>query len=75
MGSTLYTILDVPPDADQATIARAYAARISMADAEGTIDRATLTYAYLVLSDPDRRAAYDLALQRAAKQYEGGDSK
>jgi DnaJ-class molecular chaperone len=71
MSSTLYTILDVPPDADQAAIVRAYAARLAMPEAAP--DRATLTYAYLVLSDPERRAAYDVALEQAARRHKGDD--
>jgi DnaJ-class molecular chaperone len=69
---TLYSILDVSPDADQATIATAYA-RLCMDDPPPTVDRSTLTYAYLVLSDAGRRAGYDFALRRTLEEYLGYD--
>jgi curved DNA-binding protein CbpA len=66
MELTLYAILGIPPNADAATIAHAYAARIGAAVMDSTIDRSTLTYAYLILSDARRRAAYDEALEHVA---------
>jgi DnaJ-class molecular chaperone len=72
MMPTLYMILDVPADADQATIAAAYT-RLYMDDTDPNIDRSTFTYAYLVLSDTGWRAAYDFALRRASEEYLGYD--
>jgi DnaJ-class molecular chaperone len=65
-------ILDVPTDADQATITSAYT-RLCMDDTCPKADRSTFTYAYLVLSDTGRRAAYDFALRRASEEYLGYD--
>ena len=70
MTPTLYMILDVPTDADQATITTAYA-RLCMDDTSPKVDRSTLNYAYLVLSDAGRRAAYDFALRRTSEEYLG----
>lgn len=62
MEATLYSLLDVPADADSVTVALAYARRLRCPGLD--IERATLTYAFLVLSDPQRRAAYDAALRQ-----------
>ncbi len=62
METTLYSLLGVPADADTAAIALAYARLLHRPDPSGA--RATLTYAFLVLSDPRRRAAYDAALHK-----------
>jgi DnaJ-class molecular chaperone len=70
MTPTLYMILDVPTDADQATITTAYT-RLCMDDTYPKVDHSTLTYAYLVLSDAGRRAAYDFALRRTSEEYLG----
>lgn len=65
---SLYTMLDVAPDASQEAIVRAYhqQARASHPDAQpddpGAVARfKALTSAYEVLGDPARRAAYDQA--------------
>ena len=70
MTPTLYMVLDVPADADHATITTAYA-RLCMDDTYPNVDHSTLTYAYLVLSDAGRRAAYDFALRRTSEEYLG----
>lgn len=70
MEATLYSLLEVPADADGVAIALAYARRLHLP--EPGAQRATLTYAFLVLSDPQRRAAYDTALrQRPAATDDG----
>jgi DnaJ-class molecular chaperone len=71
MEPTLYAILGVAPDADQAAIVQAYAARSYKADNTPSSDRAMFTHAYLVLSDTGRRVAYDFALSRAAEEQNG----
>ena len=73
MDSTLYALLGVRPDAEPAVIAQAYAERLESAGRDPTVDRAALTYAYLVLSDAERRAAYDAALRLRAEGAREGE--
>ncbi|HEU4324369.1 MAG TPA: hypothetical protein VFS21_14545 [Roseiflexaceae bacterium] len=68
MEFNLYSVLDVPADADAVAIALAYARRLH--DRRPNHLQATLTYAFLVLSDPRRRAAYDAALRELAPVQE-----
>lgn len=59
---TLYETLDIPANADSATVKRAYKqkAKQTHPDKGGTADQfAKISRAYLVLSDPIRRARYD----------------
>ena len=65
MQVTLYSLLDVSADADSVTIALAYARQLLSPRPD--VERATLTYAFLVLSDPKRRAVYDSALYQPSK--------
>ncbi len=62
-----YTILDVPRDADEQTIksafrqkARVYHPDVNANKAEATEKFKEINEAYTVLSDPDKRARYDL---------------
>jgi len=62
-----YTILDVPRDADEQTIksafrqkARVYHPDVNTNKAEATEKFKEINEAYTVLSDPDKRARYDL---------------
>ncbi|GAB4109311.1 MAG: hypothetical protein OHK0022_61830 [Roseiflexaceae bacterium] len=62
MDATLYSLLGVTTDVDGVAITLAYA-RCLQHPVSG-VERATLTYAFLVLSDPQRRALYDATLHK-----------
>jgi hypothetical protein len=67
----LYRLLHVQPEAPEAVIKAAYRALMSTLrmhpDLGGDGDvAARLNHAYAVLSDPERRRAYDLSLKRSA---------
>ncbi len=68
MKYNLYSMLGVPADADAVAIALAYARRLHNRRPDHL--HAALTYAFLVLSDPRRRAAYDAALRELAPAEE-----
>lgn len=73
---SLYEILDVEPDADDAAIKAAYrrAVRTAHPDAGGSAAIfGMIREAYDVLSDPDRRAAYDESRQSANAHLRADD--
>lgn len=74
MEPTYYDLLGTPHDADRATIAQAYLARLAAAAADPTLDAAALVHAYGVLTSSGQRAAYDFALCRAAEERDGYDA-
>ncbi len=75
MGRTYYEIIQVSPDASAEVVAAAYKARMKKnhPDVGGDPEEATrLNEAYEVISDPARRAQYDLSLTRP--RAEGPDA-
>jgi molecular chaperone DnaJ len=74
--TTLYAVLGVDPEADTATIRRAYRvlARRHHPDFGGdTQQMVVLNDAWHVLRDPERRARYNQQLRRARPRHKPGD--
>jgi len=73
-----YVILDIPRDADEQTIksafrkqARTHHPDVNANKAEATEKFKEINEAYTVLSDPDKRARYDLSFPKARQGFGG----